>query len=147
MLVSTMELITLAASNSLIVFCFCNLIIVLLLVSAPKPSSQSDQEGFLGTSSTLTKKIEKEQNVGGETLSSEDIEASLDVTVGSNDKTTAVVVDDSVEEDEDENGEEEEKEDDDDELRRRVEEFIDKVNRGWKAEMLLTSHYVHAEMF
>ncbi|XP_024928006.2 uncharacterized protein LOC112491100 [Ziziphus jujuba] len=40
-----------------------------------------------------------------------------------------------------ENDEEEENEDDD-ELRRRVEEFIEKVNRGWKAEMLITRQLV-----
>lgn len=30
--------------------------------------------------------------------------------------------------------------DNEDELRRRVEEFIEKVTRGWKAELLRTSH-------
>lgn len=37
--------------------------------------------------------------------------------------------------DDDEGNEDEEV----DELRRRVEEFIEKINRGWKAEMLTTS--------
>lgn len=37
---------------------------------------------------------------------------------------------------------EEQEEDDDDELRRRVEEFIQKVNKGWKAELLNSSTVV-----
>ncbi|KAK4431581.1 hypothetical protein Salat_0920200 [Sesamum alatum] len=43
MLDSTIELIGLAASNSLAVFCFCNLIIAILLVGSPKPSPQFDE--------------------------------------------------------------------------------------------------------
>lgn len=36
----------------------------------------------------------------------------------------------------------EEEDDEDDELRRRVEEFIEKVNSGWKAELRRTSQLV-----
>ena len=41
---STFELITLAASNSLFPFCFCNLIIVILFIGSSKPDSQLDDE-------------------------------------------------------------------------------------------------------
>ena len=49
---------------------------------------------------------------------------------------------------EDNNQEEEEEEDDDDdndELRIRAEEFIKKINRGWRSEMLRTASLIQTE--
>lgn len=92
MFVSTLELISLAASNSLTVFCFCNLIIVVLLVGSSKPISSQPND-------IIDANKFKESVVHGMTTKDED-------------------------------------EDDDDELRKRVEDFIEKTNRGWRAEKL-----------
>ncbi|KAF8379325.1 hypothetical protein HHK36_028759 [Tetracentron sinense] len=119
---STVELITLAASNSLLIFCFCNLIIVFLLIGGSKSESPSDKEGGICVS-TVTKRIEKEEKGGHDALSFNDTEASFDTLISNNGGY------------DDDDGE------DEDDLRRRVEEFIDKVNRGWKAEMVRTSPY------
>lgn len=45
MLNSTLELINLVASNSFIVFCFCNLIIVILLVGTSKTGLDTHEDG------------------------------------------------------------------------------------------------------
>nr|DAD18671.1 TPA_asm: hypothetical protein HUJ06_020134 [Nelumbo nucifera] len=129
MLDSTVEWITLAASNSLIVFCVCNLIVVLLLVSGSKPISHSDQKARIGASTLrLTNKRNVKLRDEETLLLSKDIEASLDATNDSKNEDPGVVGDKDDEEQ--------------DELRRRVEEFIYKVNKGWKAEMLGTSPYL-----
>ncbi|WJX66715.1 hypothetical protein P8452_51245 [Trifolium repens] len=47
------------------------------------------------------------------------------------------------EEEKEENEKEDEEEKDDDELRKRVEEFIEKVNKKWKEELLSTSSLVN----
>ncbi|PNX89479.1 hypothetical protein L195_g045599 [Trifolium pratense] len=47
------------------------------------------------------------------------------------------------EEGKEENEKEHEEEKDDDELRKRVEEFIEKVNKKWKEELLSTSSLVY----
>ena len=57
---------------------------------------------------------------------------------------------DSEEKNSQEEEEEEEEGDDDndnDELRRRAEEFIEKINRGWRAEMLRTASLIQTENF
>ena len=110
MLNSTIELISLAASNSHFIFCFCNLIIVILLVGGSKPASEFAQD-----SPVHHPKVAQRNK--------DDIE-------GTNTSIEAMVV----EEKENNNNV-----DEDDELRRRVEEFIDKINKGWKAEKLRTS--------
>ena len=127
MLNSTIELISLAASNSHFIFCFCNLIIVILLVGGSKPASEfaqdspvhhpkvaqrnkNDVEGSI-TTSIEAMVVEEKENKG--------IKTSIEAMV--------------VEEKENNNV------DEDDELRRRVEQFIDKINKGWKAEKLRTS--------
>lgn len=134
MLNSTIELITLAASNSLLMFCFCNFIIAVLLVGGSKPTSEYSQDSSIppptfafrntfeteGTSSTTTCSVD---NDNGSTGVSE-LCAVKAATVES--------VEDEEKENDDGDG-------DDDELRRRVEEFIDKINEGWKAEKLRTS--------
>ncbi|KAF5959888.1 hypothetical protein HYC85_001097 [Camellia sinensis] len=133
MLDSTIELITLAASNSLVVFCFCNLIIGILLVGGSKPTSEFGQE------SPIPPPIVSHRNKNS------DIEGTITRCSLNNDNGSTMVSELSAEkamvdeEKGDEEEEEEEDDDDDDELRRRVEEFIDKINRGWKAEKLRTS--------
>ncbi|PSS33153.1 Protein of unknown function DUF761, plant protein [Actinidia chinensis var. chinensis] len=108
MLNSTIELISLAASNSHFIFGFCNLIIVILLVGGSKPTSEFPQDSPVHH----PKVVRRNKN---------DVQ-------GTNTSIEAMVVE--------EKGNNEE---DDDELRRRVEEFIDKINKGWKAEKLRTS--------
>ncbi|KAJ4952391.1 hypothetical protein NE237_029223 [Protea cynaroides] len=123
----TMELFTLVAPNSLLVFGLCNLIIVILILSGLKSSSLSTQESFI-SAHEVPKRIEKEERGEVEVFSSVDIEAS---SFANAEKSPNVGTEESDNEDKCEA--------DEDELRRRVEEFIDKVNRGWKEEKLMSS--------
>ncbi|KAL7194035.1 hypothetical protein ACSBR2_025644 [Camellia fascicularis] len=127
MLDSTIELITLAASNSIVVFCFCNLIIGILLVGGTKPASEFVQD------SPIPLPIVDHRSKNG------DIEETIATCSLNNDVDASTVVSESCAEKamvDEEKGKENEE---DDELRKRVEEFIDKINRGWKAEKLRTS--------
>ena len=51
------------------------------------------------------------------------------------------------EEEEEEDDDDADADDDNDELRRRAEEFIEKINRGWRAEMLRTDSLIQTENF
>ncbi|XP_058205237.1 uncharacterized protein LOC131319125 [Rhododendron vialii] len=134
MLNSTIELITLAASNSLVVFCFCNLIIAVLLVGGSKPGSEfGDQDSCGIPTPTFNFRSRGDEVEGGleTTRSVPDKHNALSTGVSEacdHEKATVDEVKENVEDG-----------DDDDELRRRVEEFIDKINKGWKAERLRTS--------
>ncbi|KAK9147568.1 hypothetical protein Scep_006325 [Stephania cephalantha] len=110
MLDSIVEFIPLGASNSLQVFCFCNLIIAILLVSNWKPSSVSPDGHNVETQ-------------------------EMNIVVSTNPKTVSADTENPELDDQDcdENVEENE---DEDELRRRIEEFIEKVNKGWREEKL-----------
>ncbi|XAR71790.1 hypothetical protein NMG60_11018204 [Bertholletia excelsa] len=142
MVESIIELINLATSNSLFIFCFCNLIIVFLLIAGSKPSSDFDQESFLPPPVVShIHKSEIEEKITE--FSSPDVEETVtevsldikDALPGVNEslaEKTLVVEEEKMEEGEEESGSEE----DDDELRRRAEEFIEKINRGWKDEKL-----------
>ncbi|KAG5558438.1 hypothetical protein RHGRI_008391 [Rhododendron griersonianum] len=135
MLNSTIELITLAASNSLVVFCFCNLIIAVLLVGGSKPGSEFGGQDSCGIPTpTFTFRSRGDEEEGGlETTCSVVLDkhnaSSTGVSEACDDEKATV----------DEEKENVDDGDDDDELRRRVEEFIDKINEGWKAERLRTS--------
>ncbi|KAF7148134.1 hypothetical protein RHSIM_Rhsim03G0171400 [Rhododendron simsii] len=137
MLNSTIELITLAASNSLVIFCFCNLIIAVLLVGGSKPGSEFGGQDSCGIPTpTFTFRSRGDEVEGG-------LETTRSVLDKHNASSTGV----SEACDDEKATVDEEKEnvddvDDDDELRRRVEEFIDKINKGWKAEKLRTSPLV-----
>uniref|UniRef100_A0A5B7BT06 Putative histone acetyltransferase GCN5-like n=1 Tax=Davidia involucrata TaxID=16924 RepID=A0A5B7BT06_DAVIN len=122
---STIELITLAASNSLIIFCFCNLIIVILLLGGSKPTSHFDQHSASPPPTVANRN--KINDIKGTSVrsSSDKKNASTSVSEASN------VNDEEVNENEE-----------DDELRKRVEDFINKINRGWKAEKLRRSSMV-----
>ncbi|KAK3003120.1 hypothetical protein RJ639_018101 [Escallonia herrerae] len=125
MLNTTFELINLAASSSLLVFCLCNLIIVILLVGSSRSSSfflvqppivatSNKNAGIMTDSHT----VDKRTVVTGAREAYGVKKALIHSNIHDQRK-----------------GDEEEE---DDELRERVEEFIDKVNRGWKAEKLRT---------
>ncbi|KAJ6882915.1 hypothetical protein NC651_029251 [Populus alba x Populus x berolinensis] len=125
---STVELIAQAASNSLVIFCFCNLIIVMILMGS-KPVSNFGQESEIPQSMvTKTHTKVKEDilampSLDGNKMSTDDGRVS-DITL---EEPTG-------DDDEEENGNDNEEDEDEDELRRRVEEFISKVNHGWRAE-------------
>ncbi|KAL6530214.1 hypothetical protein OROHE_014567 [Orobanche hederae] len=151
MLDYTIELISLAAaSNSLAIFCFCNLIVaVLLLVGSstppiPPPSNEAERNNNSNRCSDFPntvdnghfKKIDTVYSSFGDKTSTKndlfETEEEGKVTSTSID----MFVDDSEDDDDDETEEEEEEEDD--ELRKRVEDFIEKINRGWRAEKIKT---------
>ncbi|KAJ4952680.1 hypothetical protein NE237_029512 [Protea cynaroides] len=128
-----MELFSLVASNSLVVFGLCNLIIVILILSGLNPSSLGTQERFI-SAHEVPKRIEEEEKGEDEVFSSEEIEVS------SANVPQAVNAEKSPNVGTEESNNEDECAEHEDELRRRVEEFIDKVNRGWKEEKLMTLH-------
>ncbi|KAK7380194.1 hypothetical protein VNO78_32684 [Psophocarpus tetragonolobus] len=150
MLDSVLEFITQAASSSAFIFCFCNLIIVIILVDL-KPSLSIHQESEIppskgenqkqGTkySKSIVEKdtlplpqavqVSRDPEAETETIEEIEIESNYDCTNEDKEKEEEEVDDD------DNNNEE-------DELKRRVEEFIEKVNKGWKAELLSTSSLV-----
>ncbi|KAL7146472.1 hypothetical protein ABFS83_06G043200 [Erythranthe nasuta] len=140
MLDSTIELISMAASNSLAVFCFCNLIIAILLVGSSKPISNFDE--FEPKSSPTIVVHDVIDDVIHDNLEKNAVpEADNDlVQTEEEEKVSSVTVSiiDTVEnEDEDEDEETE-----DEELRKKFEEFIERTNRAWRAEKLKTHSLV-----
>ncbi|XP_019450739.1 PREDICTED: uncharacterized protein LOC109353006 isoform X2 [Lupinus angustifolius] len=134
MLDSILEFMTQAASSSAFIFCFCNLIIVIILVDL-KPSLSIHQQSEIplhivqkGTGSLPQEaQVSQVQEAKEAELDEEaKILAANNIEIKGNDDWNN---------EEEESGEVEE----DDELKRRVEEFIEKVNRGWKQELLSTS--------
>ncbi|KAJ4844030.1 hypothetical protein Tsubulata_024662 [Turnera subulata] len=170
---SMLELISQAASNSLFIFFFCNLIIVMILIGS-KSGPNFDQESqipisivtyretsvkqgqetvarhsFHGTNmfevSQVTEPPTKAEHSldldGNKMLAELPTKAEHSLNFDGNKMLTEVCREskapESPSDDRDqENGEE------DDELRRRVEEFIQKVNREWREELLRTSRFI-----
>ncbi|GKV33712.1 hypothetical protein SLEP1_g42179 [Rubroshorea leprosula] len=131
MLDFAMELITQAASNSLFVFCFCNSIIVTILI-ASKPCSTFDQ----GTRIPLSV-VSNLQAVKAQHLLKKRDNSTQDVFEVSNATNNPDREKEGTMEDHEKNnpgGRKEDDREDNDELRRRVEEFIAKVNRELRAE-------------
>lgn len=131
---STLDLIRRVVSNSLFIFCFCNLIIIIILLGS-KPILNTKRESE-SSRSTVNKR--DGSGKGGY----EESKPSGEVSKG-------MMIHAQKEEDENDRGdrandEEADKKEntDEDELRKRVEEFIEKVNKGWKAELLRTSRLV-----
>uniref|UniRef100_A0A2C9WFP2 Uncharacterized protein n=1 Tax=Manihot esculenta TaxID=3983 RepID=A0A2C9WFP2_MANES len=110
---STLETITQAASNSLFIFCFCNLIILIVLITASKPASFCYQKSQVPVLTVANGYINVNQSTTTKHF--------LDVNKSSNAAEARI---------------HENANDEDDEFRRKVEEFIDKINRGWKEELL-----------
>lgn len=129
---STLELITQAASNSVFIFCFCNLIIVFILVGS-KSSSVCDQEGEIPLSVTNNASTDHGRGTNREQIlddnefsrNANEVPVSQEAPVADNHENGSG---DNRDKDDDGHG-------DSDELRRRVEEFIEKVNKGWRAEL------------
>ncbi|KAL7001634.1 hypothetical protein U1Q18_002786 [Sarracenia purpurea var. burkii] len=125
---STFELISLAASNPIFAFCFCNFIVAILLVGGSKSVSEFEFDRFGPVQTPTTIAGKNESDIAGGI----DIAVSAGGNNGGNDVgDEARVAEIRVDEERQNQGSEE-----DDELRRRVEEFIDKINGGWKAEKL-----------
>ncbi|KAL1356140.1 hypothetical protein AAHE18_05G161900 [Arachis hypogaea] len=155
MLDSIVEFVTQAASSSAFIFCFCNFIIVYILVDLkPTLSSSVHQENSEVTPSMGTNLQTQETNskflVQKDTelraiqvsyVRQVEAEAEAEVKTIGNDECFVEEVKKEDEKEEKEEKEEEEEEDED-ELRKRVEEFIEKVNKGWKEELLITSSLV-----
>lgn len=122
-----MEYITLAASSYAFIFCFCNLIIVIILVDL-KPKLSFNQGSEEIPLSMLTNTAIEGANskclVNKSTSSPQAIEVA---------HVKEEVVVDRVEIEGNDNCNCNSTEEDD-ELRRRVEEFIERINEGWKAE-------------
>lgn len=124
----TYELIIIAASNPHLIFLFCNLIIVILILVSLEPTSNSHNnctatpipppqppppainENKSFETTTLTAQLQPKTT---------NCNVSIDVDKLWNDCGLPF---------------KDHEEEHDDELRRRVEEFIDKINRGWKVE-------------
>lgn len=120
---SALELIAQAASNSFVVFCFCNLIIVIILMGS-RPVSKFDRESEILRSAV----INAHARVKEDTLASHDgNEISID------DRNVSIILEEPTG-DGGEDDEESENDNEDDELRRRAEEFISKVIHGWRRE-------------
>lgn len=126
MLVSVIESIGLVASNSLAVFCFCNVIIAILVVASSNTSARFNVE------------VTTEPNRYYRLSKSVVMEANDLISISEEEKESSVSIDmvESQEEDREEDEEEEDVADEDDELRKRVEEFIEKINRGWEKEKM-----------
>jgi len=144
MLGSVLEFITQAASSSAFIFCFCNLIIVIILVDL-KPSLSIHQESEIH----LLKGANDHQKQGANSkpLVEKDTTAmpqavEVEVSHDGEAETVESIEIEGNEDDEKVEQEKSEKDDSNDELRKRVEEFIQKVNKGWKEELLSTSSLV-----
>ncbi|XP_031375552.1 uncharacterized protein LOC116190019 [Punica granatum] len=127
MLDSAVEVISQAASSSLFVFCFCNLIIAVILVGS---KSKSSIEGSCAPASSMPtcKSNTNETRVKAESPSNHREERAV---AEPEDACTQCNI-----EIEDKGYNQEEDEDHDDELKMRIEDFIAKVNREWQAENL-----------
>ncbi|CAL5185046.1 unnamed protein product [Lathyrus oleraceus] len=148
MLDSILELITQAASSSTFIFCFCNLIIVIILLDL-KPSVNVHQKSEIHLSICESETLKQEINSKSiESLTQEkevprvviDVEAKEEKEEEDEDE---IEIENN--EDVDCNNNDVEIEENDDELRKRVEEFIEKVNKKWKEELLSTSRLVYGK--
>ncbi|XP_018815821.1 uncharacterized protein LOC108987375 [Juglans regia] len=132
---SMLELISRAASNSLFIFCFCNLIIIAVILVGSKSSPNLDKEDeipvsvIINTSTHQKQGRKSEQLFDGKELSLNANELSYSL------QEAAPVADKEEKGNSDHDNKDVDKDSEDhDELRRRVEEFIEKVNKGWKEE-------------
>lgn len=129
---SMFELITQAASNHLFIFCFCNLIIATIFLVGSKPTSIIGRAGEIPLSLVINTRTNRNPGTESKQLFYDDKEKLRNVNELVSYSQEAPV--DDREENSNSNSKNEDHDDHDDELRRRVEEFIEKVNKGWKAE-------------
>ncbi|EPS73885.1 hypothetical protein M569_00880 [Genlisea aurea] len=142
-----MELMGLATPDSLTVFCFCLVIIAVLVAGSTKPSSLrfddvgcdvfscSGEESFR-ISDDVSSPVEKEATcsiAAAEQEKGEEEDGDATAAAAEEEEEASSLILEINEEEEEEEGDDV----DDDELRRKVEEFIAKINSGWRAEKLL----------
>lgn len=134
MLDSAVEWITEAASNSIFIFCFCNLIIVMILMGS-KYSSSFDQESE--EHAPVLRINSYAYGNKQETISIHSFDGNKK-SMAARELSNDLQEEHADDQEEERNFENSESKDDDDELRRRFEGFIEKVNRGWREEKLRT---------
>ncbi|CAA2988900.1 Hypothetical predicted protein [Olea europaea subsp. europaea] len=115
MLNSTFDLISLAASNAHVVFCLCNLIIVILLAGSSKSRSEFNEDKPFTSRGDVSNKRDYMERTNA-LCSSKTASSSVGTSTVDNDEGT--------------------RDEEDDELRKRAEEFIGKINKGWMDEKL-----------
>ncbi|KAK7270791.1 hypothetical protein RJT34_26213 [Clitoria ternatea] len=137
MLDTVLDFFTQAASSSAFIFCFCNLIIVIILLDL-RPSLSVHQESGIPLSMVVNQKQGKNFNKGlvekGTAIEVPKVEEVVELEA-----VDSIEIEGNIDEccsNEEEEKEEKVEKEEDDELRRRVEEFIEKVNKGWKEELL-----------
>ncbi|KAL6131903.1 hypothetical protein ACLB2K_070276 [Fragaria x ananassa] len=133
------EFIEKATSNSLFIFCFCNLIIAIILLGSKSISDDHVESAIHIRMSTNKHDQEDEQGTSAKQVGEERQESNALMQVSQVSKDNNAVTEDcTVSKTKYGNGNDE-TEAGDDELRTRVEEFIQKVNKAWNAEFLRTT--------
>ncbi|KAL6127839.1 hypothetical protein ACLB2K_071200 [Fragaria x ananassa] len=133
------EFIEKATSNSLFIFCFCNLIIAIIVLGSKSISDDHVESAIHIRMSTNKHDQEDEQGTSAKQVGEERQESNALMQVSQESKANNAVTDDcTVSKTKYGNGNDE-TEAGDDELRTRVEEFIQKVNKAWNAEFLRTT--------
>ncbi|KAG6716737.1 hypothetical protein I3843_04G056900 [Carya illinoinensis] len=129
---SILGFITQAVSSSVFIFCFCNLIIVIILVGSKSSFNLDDQGGEIPPSVLIIDATTNHKHGTNSEQVFNDSKLSRNIDEDSCSHEASVA-------DGEENYRSNNKEDDndkgEDELRKQVEEFIDKINKGWKAEL------------
>ncbi|TQD76260.1 hypothetical protein C1H46_038208 [Malus baccata] len=136
MLGSTLELITQAASNSVFIFCICNLIIVIILVGS-KSVSNNDERSKNRITKAASNRADDEQGMEEAKHAWKEKNGLMQVSQLVYNEQNASADDGKFSSTDGDSDDDET--DTDDELRTRAEEFIEKVNKAWKAEVLRTS--------
>ncbi|CAI9767624.1 unnamed protein product [Fraxinus pennsylvanica] len=121
MLNSTFDLISLAASNSHAVFCLFNLIIIILLVGSSKSRSEFNEDA------PCSSRDDVNNNRGSMERTNASCSLKTVCTLMNSSSSVGISMVDNDEGNWDE---------EDDELRKRAEEFIEKINKGWMDEKL-----------
>ncbi|XP_019090344.1 PREDICTED: nucleolin-like [Camelina sativa] len=165
------ELIGEATSNSLLMFCFCNLIIVMIFTGSSKPGSMGSQDstfvnpvsydmcyiasddhdrvddhddGAMNIAAVVPSVQDEPLIDDSSSDEEEDREISHCYADDDDDDFSDEDEDDSDNDDDDESKEaEDEEEEGDDDLRTRVEEFIAKINNEWRHEKLKALNLVY----
>ncbi|EOA22055.1 hypothetical protein CARUB_v10002595mg [Capsella rubella] len=154
------ELIGDATSNSLLMFCFCNLIIVIIFTGSSKPGSMDSQEDSsfdnpvsYDTCYNVSDDHDDEVMTISAVVPSAQDELLIDDFSSDEEEEEdresihcyAAESDNEDEDDEDDENKEAEVEEEegDDDLRTRVEEFIAKINNEWRHEKLRALNLVY----
>ncbi|TQE04679.1 hypothetical protein C1H46_009662 [Malus baccata] len=125
----------LAASNSMFIFCFCNLIIVIILVGS-RLVSNNDERSITRITTAPNKSADDEQGTRAKHAWKEKNALMQVSELMSNEQNAATDDGEFSSTDGDSNNDET---DTDDELWMREKKFIEKVNKAWKAKVLTTS--------